>query len=79
MDESSFPILIPAFYLSAGLALYTVIHSFIFVSSKDRVSLNLTLALVSSLDLDYFVSPVLELLPATCCLRALIHDRVVQY
>lgn len=47
MEEVSIPIVIPAFYVSAGLALYTAIHSLIFVSNRDRVSLNLALALVS--------------------------------
>jgi PAS domain S-box-containing protein len=47
MEEASFPIIIPAYYLSAGLAFYTAIHSFIFAYNKDRVSLNLSLALIS--------------------------------
>lgn len=47
MEESSFPIIIPIYYLSAGVALYTSIHSLIFAWNKDRISINIALALVS--------------------------------
>ncbi|MFI5305072.1 MAG: PAS domain-containing protein, partial [Nitrospiria bacterium] len=47
MEQIFIPIVIPVYYMSAGLALYTAIHSLIFVSSKDRVSLNVALALLS--------------------------------
>lgn len=47
METSFLPIITPAFCFSAGLALYTAIHSLISVSNKDRISLNLALAVLS--------------------------------
>ncbi|MBI1823798.1 MAG: PAS domain S-box protein [Nitrospirae bacterium] len=47
MEENAFPIVFTAYYLSAGLALYTTIHSIIAVFNKDRISLNLSLAFFS--------------------------------
>lgn len=56
MEETYFPIVIPAYYLSAGLALYTAIHSLIFVFSKDRVSLNISLAGLSLFIMGYQIT-----------------------
>ncbi|MBI3595506.1 MAG: sigma 54-interacting transcriptional regulator [Nitrospirae bacterium] len=47
MEENTFPIVFTSYYLSAGLALYTTIHSIIAVFNKDRISLNLSLAFFS--------------------------------